>query len=71
MNALKKTFTKYFVSSDGTLSLGNIGIAFTALVIAAIMTKEMWPLSVDDVMKIGTALTGGMAATGLYRKIGK
>lgn len=71
MNPIKKTLVKYFVSEDGTLSMGAIGISIAAPIAAAIMTKEMWPLSVDDVMKIATTLPALMAALGWYRKVGK
>ena len=70
-NPLKKTLVKYFVSEDGTLSFGAIGIALIAPVAAAIMTKEMWPLSVDDLMKISATIPALMATLGWYRKIGK
>lgn len=71
MDAIKKTLVKYFVSDDGSVSMGAVGIALLSPVVTVVMAKELWPLSVDDILKLSVSVPSTMAAIGWYRKVGK
>jgi len=71
MDPIKATIKKYYVSDDGTVSMGAVGITLLAPFVVAVMAKEMWPLSVEDLIKIATTLPALMATLGWYRKVGK
>jgi len=72
VNVLKNTLKKYFVSEDtNTISMGAVGITLLGVLISLIMMKEMWPLSVDDLMKIAVSVPALLATLGWYRRAGK
>lgn len=71
MDTIKKTFVKYFVAEDKTLSLTALSASALTIIVTVIMVKELWPLSVDDVMKISGAITGGTMLLGFRKAMKK
>jgi len=71
MNALKKTLAKYFISEDGTISVGAVGLALSTALIAAGNVVSLWPIDGADLITIGKWVAGGGAAIGIYRRVGK
>lgn len=71
MNAIKKTLKKYFISNDGTISIGALGIACAAILITAGKIWELAPIDYKDLITIGTYFTSGGALVGIYRGIKK
>jgi len=71
MNALKKTLAKYFLSSDGTYSLGAISIAVVGVAIGYVTIQKLWPLDVNDIGVVVTAVGTATGLIGAYRRVGR
>jgi phosphate/sulfate permease len=71
MNPIKKTIVKYFISDDGTISFGAIGLSCGAVLATVTAAMKLWPLSPDEITTVAGIFGAGIAAVGGYRKIGK